>query len=197
MSKLIYLIRHGHSLHNDLYTKLGMSAFTLPEVTDSPLTQNGIKQADLLRRTFDKDIDLILVSPLSRALQTAHIVFGQSDIPIICEEFLREYPLGHQTCNKRSDIEVMKIQYPRIQFNIESNKDIFWKHTPETMDELNTRIEKTKEYLLNLSEKKIAIVGHSSFIGQLKDNHIKYIENGEKELQHCFPYEYILHKNNI
>ena len=91
----------------------------------------------------------------------------------------------------------MKIQYPTIQFNIESNKDIFWKHTPETMDELNIRIEKTKEYLLNLSEKKIAIVGHSAFIGQLKDNHIKYIENGETELQYCFPYEYILHKNNI
>ena len=41
-------------------------------------------------------------------------------------------------------------------------------------------------------EKKIAIVGHSSFIGQFKDYHIGYMENGDEELKHCYPYEFKL-----
>ena len=30
--KTLYLIRHGHSLHNELFPKLGMQAFRIPEV---------------------------------------------------------------------------------------------------------------------------------------------------------------------
>mgnify|MGYP001169291272 CR=1 FL=1 len=36
---------------------------------------------------------------------------------------------------------------------------------------------------------KIAIVSHSGFIGRYKDKYIRYIENGDTELKHCFPYE--------
>ena len=47
-------------------------------------------------------------------------------------------------------------------------------------------------YLKNRKEKNIAIVGHNSFFGQFKDNHIGYIENGDSELKHCYPYKFIL-----
>ena len=46
------------------------------------------------------------------------------------------------------------------------------------------------DYLKLKSEKKIAIVGHSSFIGQFKDYHIGYKENGDEELKHCYPYKF-------
>ena len=37
--------------------------------------------------------------------------------------------------------------------------------------------------------RNIAIVGHGSFIGQFKDKEIRYIDNGQEELKHCYPYE--------
>ena len=41
MSKRLFFIRHGYSLHNQLYPKMGMSAFYDPEVIDSPLLNKG------------------------------------------------------------------------------------------------------------------------------------------------------------
>ena len=37
-------------------------------------------------------------------------------------------------------------------------------------------------YLKSRTEKNIAIVGHNSYFGQFKDNHIGYMENGDEEL---------------
>ena len=200
MSKRLFFIRHGYSLHNQLYPKMGMSAFYDPEVIDSPLLNKGREEALNLRNKesiyeyMTTKVELVLVSPLVRALETADIIFKDSNIPIICEEFLREYPNGKQTCNKRSDILSMQDKFPSINFkNIISNQDIYWNEDRhETLDELNKRIVMTKEYLFNRPEQTIAIVGHSSFIGQFQDNHIRYLENGEEELKHCYPYEYIL-----
>ena len=48
MSKLLYLIRHGHALHNALFPTLGIQAFRIPEVIDSPLTEIGLSQASEL-----------------------------------------------------------------------------------------------------------------------------------------------------
>ena len=200
MSKRIFLIRHGYSLHNQLYPKMGMSAFYDNEVIDSPLLNKGRDEAQELRNKesiyqyMTSKVELVLVSPLVRALETASIIFKDSNIPIVCHEFLREYPNGKQICNQRSEIVSRIKEYPHINFeNIVSNKDIYWNEDRhETLDELNKRIEITKKYLFNRPEQTIAIVGHGSFIGQFKDNHIRYLENGEEELKHCYPYEYIL-----
>lgn len=204
MSKRIFFIRHGYSLHNQLYPKMGMGAFYDNEVIDSPLLNKGRQQAQELRNKesiyqyMNSKVELVLVSPLVRALETASIIFKDSKIPIICQEFLREYPNGKQTCNQRLQIVPRIKEYPSINFeNIISNKDIYWNEDRhETIDELNKRIDITKKYLMSRPEQTIAIVGHSSFIGQFKDNHIRYIENGEEELKHCHPYEYILKNKN-
>ena len=42
----------------------------------------------------------------------------------------------------------------------------------ENIDDLNSRINLMKKYIFNLKEKNIAIVGHSSYLGQFKDNYI-------------------------
>ena len=75
------------------------------------------------------------------------------------------------------------------------DKDIYWKSNEndmETIDELDERIEEMKKYLINLEEKDIAIVSHSSILGQLKDNYIPLIENGDEELKYCHPYHFKL-----
>ena len=192
MSQSLYLIRHGKALHNELYDIIGVNAFRAPEVVDSPLTSEGHQQAlDLGETIHDKNIELVLVSPLTRALQTAHGIFKNTDIPIRCLECLREYPIGEDTCNQRSDISLLKVRFPRIDFSkIEIDEDILWTETRETRENLQKRVDEAKRYIKTLPETKIAIVSHNGFIGQLKDKHISYMENGEQDLKHCEPYEY-------
>jgi hypothetical protein len=50
------------------------------------------------------------------------------------------------------------------------------------------RINKLINFIHSRPETHIALVNHSSFIGQLKDKEIKYLDNGQEELKHCYPY---------
>ena len=195
MSKSLYLIRHGHSLHNELFHKIGVQAFRIPATIDSPLTQEGHLQSIELGQSWQKkkEIELVLVSPLTRTLETCMNIFGDTEIPIISQEFLREYPIGEDTCNKRSSLTLLKNHFPKIEFQLDVDQDTLWKEDyRENMIELEQRLEKMITYLQKRHEKNIAIVGHSSFFGQFKDNHIGYLENGDEELKHCYPYEFIL-----
>ncbi len=190
--KNIYLIRHGMAQHNTLFNKYGVNIFYNPYYLDTKLVEEGHKQSkDLKNSKILNNIDLVLTSSLSRCLQTTYNIFSEKNIPIIALDILKEYPQGLQTCNRRSDIDILIPLYPQIDFsNIIHNEDILWNEKKEeTIDELNKRIKTFKNFLKNRSEKNIAIVGHSSFFGQFKDNKISYIENGDKELEHCFPYK--------
>jgi len=193
MNKTLYCIRHGEALHNELYKKKGSQVFYNKDYVDTVLTPKGETQSlDLGKYWLNKnEIELVIVSPLKRTLQTAYNIFKDTDIPIISLEFTREYPMGLHTCNKRSNLEELKILYPTIDFStIFENKDMLWNNKrEETIGELNLRIGELYYYINNRPEKKIAFVNHSSFIGQMKDNHIKYLDNGEEELKHCYPYE--------
>jgi broad specificity phosphatase PhoE len=195
MSQILHLVRHGHSLHNELFHKIGVQAFRIPATIDSPLTQEGHLQSIELGHSWHnkKDIELILVSPLTRALETCMNIFGDTEIPIISNEFLREYPIGEDTCNKRSSLSLLKNRFPKIDFQLDVDRDTLWKEDyRENIIELEQRLEKMITYLQRRPEKNIAIIGHSSFFGQFKDNHIGYLENGDEELKHCYPYEFIL-----
>jgi broad specificity phosphatase PhoE len=195
MNQTLYLIRHGHSLHNELFHTLGVKAFRIKETIDAPLTVIGEQQSIELGHSWKNkhEIELVLVSPLMRALQTTANIFNDTTIPIICKEFIREYPIGEDTCNQRSDLSTMKHQFSQIDFSeIEEMKDIYWSEERETIESLNQRIELMETYIRERKETKIAIIGHGSFIGHLKDNHMPYAENGDEELKHCYPYEYHL-----
>ena len=193
MNKTLFLIRHGHALHNELFMKIGVNAFRIPEVIDSPLTPLGIQQAKDLNKTWrnKEDIELVLVSPLKRCLKTANIIFKDTQIPIVCQEFLRENPIGEDTCNMRSQTNHLKNEYPNINFSdIQLQIDSLWTEERETINQLNQRIDTMIQYIQKRKEKNIAIVSHSSYLGHYKDNKIGYIENGDQELKHCYPYEY-------
>ena len=193
MSKILHLVRHGHSLHNELFHKIGVQAFRTPATIDAPLTQEGHIQSIELSHSWSqkKDIELILVSPLTRTLETCMNIFGDTNINIESHEFLREYPIGEDTCNKRSSLTLLKNRYPKVDFQLSIDEDILWREDyRETVEELEERLQIMINYLKGRKETNIAIIGHSSFFGQFKDNHISYMENGEQDLRHCDPYEY-------
>ena len=119
MVKTLYLIRHGEALHNVMFKKMGEAAFRSPLVIDAPLTQMGQEQSIRLGYQWKEklNIELVLVSPLMRTLETAMNIFGELRTPIVCQEFLREYPLGRDTCNRRSDRDFLQKKFPKIDFN--------------------------------------------------------------------------------
>ncbi len=86
----IYITRHGETLLNTLDCFQGSS-----DAPETYLTQRGIRQAELLgRRLQDTPIDLILSSPLKRAVDTASIIRGDRDIPLLTDDGLLERSLG-------------------------------------------------------------------------------------------------------
>lgn len=69
----IYFVRHGRSTHNE-------SDEDRPLIWDAPLHEKGIRQAELLRAKFqDLRLDVVVSSPLTRALQTALIALGADE----------------------------------------------------------------------------------------------------------------------
>lgn len=113
---------------------------------------------------------------------------------MIALDYCREYPLGLHTCNRRSSKDELEILYPDVNFeDLKTNFDETWlSDRLETIEELESRIEKLLEFVKNRPENKIAFINHSSFIGQMKDKKIKYLDNNEEELKYCYPYEFKL-----
>ena len=69
--KKIYLMRHGETLFNTMDVNQGQC--------DSPLTENGIRQAKAAKAWFDAHnvhFDAVYSSTLERACDTAEIVSG-------------------------------------------------------------------------------------------------------------------------
>lgn len=82
----LYLIRHGETEPNRTGVLMGS--------TDVPLNDLGRRQASALRQRLDGlEIDAIFASPLSRATETATLVFGEQ-ATIITDSSLAEFHFG-------------------------------------------------------------------------------------------------------
>lgn len=118
--KTLYLIRHGIAVHNVAQHENKNFDPASELYTDAPLISRcesqsmitGKKLRDILNaRTGDStSIELIVVSPLTRCIQTAAIAFpGCFDaVPVVCHEDVREAH-GVNTADRRrrrTDIEV-------------------------------------------------------------------------------------------
>lgn len=191
MKKTIYCIRHGTALHNINFKTMGHKAYT--SVRDTPLVEQGIKDAHYLENTWDKiyDIELVVVSPLSRTLHTADIIFKNCKIPTIVLDQLKEYPQSNEICNFRNSKSNLKQIYPSMDFTyIQYENDNEWCDTalPTDIDikKLKERIYEFKKWISKRPEKTIAVVGHSSYFNMLINGHVD-CEN--TALKHCHPYK--------
>ena len=87
MTAQIYAIRHGETEWNSLGRQQGH--------LDSPLTPNGVRQANLLAGgLLPKRIEILYSSDLGRALQTAEIIAKTLSLNVCTDSRLRERHLG-------------------------------------------------------------------------------------------------------
>ena len=83
----IYLIRHGETSWNTLGRLQGR--------TDIELNENGIRLAKITgEKLKDVHFDLAIASPLKRAYETAGLVLGDRNIPILTDERIEEISFG-------------------------------------------------------------------------------------------------------
>ena len=189
--KTLYFIRHGTALHNLLFWKIGNEAYTT--YRDTPLVQRGFEEASELGKTWKEinEIELVLVSPLLRTLQTQINIFGVNSSPIlkniISLDCLVESPIGgKEICNKRKNKSMLKKNFPWVNFDHMENEEFKWSHNEETEEELQKRIDEFIEFIKTRCEQKIVIISHSSWITKYLYNKLSSEEN---DLKHCFPYK--------
>ncbi len=144
----LYLIRHGQTEWAHLGKHTGL--------TDIPLTELGRDQATLLHPIFDETpFDLILSSPLQRALTTAQIA-GAGDRIEICPDLV-EWNYGSYE----------GLTTPQIR---ETNPHwTVWTHaTPngETAEQITTRADRILNRLRPLTG-NIALFSHGHFLRAL------------------------------
>ncbi|MCC8066807.1 MAG: histidine phosphatase family protein [Clostridiales bacterium] len=99
----IYVARHGQTRWNLEDRVSGR--------TDIPLTDQGWRQAEqLAEEVAGLDIDLMIVSPLLRAQQTAGVIARRCGIPMSTDERLIEFDFGVFEGRHRTDPEFRAIR---------------------------------------------------------------------------------------
>ena len=169
-SQSLVFIRHGQAKHNVDWRAL--------DEKDPPLTEAGIKQVEDLRamilnefpRYFD-DVELVIVSPLRRALKTMMILFGNRGNGIYGKAIMVE-PIAAERGNKLCDIGIKKgdllEEFPEVKLlkTMRELKKKWWKY-PEEMTEFKNRMLRLKLWIQSRPEENILLITHDGVIQAL------------------------------
>ena len=163
----IYLIRHAQSAFNALYD----SNKPDPMIFDAPITELGETQARQARNEVEKlDINNLIVSPFTRTLQTAQLIF-ENRLPFQINAAVREQLVN--SCDVGSPPHKLAKDFPHLNF---SHLDECWWHdgekdhrgiSVEPEEVLMERANKFAEYIKRESIHSTAIVSHGNFIRAL------------------------------
>ncbi len=152
----IYIVRHGETEWN--FKKL------IQGQSDSPLTEEGIKQAKGLSKKLNKvKFDLVFSSDLLRAKRTAEIIIAEQKLEIATSELLRERRFGKlegkpvQTLRAFDEL-FAKLRHEEI-YSYKSSPDV------ESDEEIVTRlITFLREAAISHPGKKILVVTHGGIM---------------------------------
>lgn len=152
---MLYIMRHGKTDWNELHKLQGR--------TDIPLNETGRKMALKAKEEYKSlHIDVCYCSPLVRASETARIVLGDRNIPIITDNRLVEMGFGEYEGIENS------FELPDCPINVIFNHPEEYKESvggAETFEELFAR---TGEFLREMVKpqlddgKDVLIVGHGA-----------------------------------
>jgi len=155
MKTTIMLIRHGETEWNILGKFQGS--------TDIPLSNEGIRQAFMLKERLKSDFDYIFSSPLKRAYETAKILCDESGKQVSIAEEIREINFGEW---EGLTVKGIAEKYPDI-FNEWRNDKREGKFCGGDMSTLNASI-RAKNCIMEIANKhkgkKIVIVAHGGII---------------------------------
>ncbi len=142
--KITYFV-HGTTTDNENNVSSGWK--------DVELSERGVRQSEeLLAKISEQKFDSIFCSDLKRAIDSAHITWGESGMPIMKDERLRECNYGDYNGMSSDIVEPMQ------EINIETKFP-----NGESYNEVKERIESFLNFLKeNYEGKHIAIVAHKA-----------------------------------
>ena len=144
----IYVVRHGQTDYNVKKVFQGH--------IDIPLNETGEKQAQETASKFRNiDADMILVSPLQRALQTAKPISKITEVPITIEDRIIERSFGNMEGHQnREDWNI------KMMLDYEKNYDI------ENIEPIQSLFKRVYDFLDEITEKykdkKVVLVTHGA-----------------------------------
>ena len=155
MNTVIYAVRHGETEWNALEKTQGH--------LDSPLTENGIRQAQLLAGGLaGKNIDILFSSDLGRALRTAEIIAKRLSLDIHTDARLRERNLGIMQGLTPGEFEG---RHPEEAARFYSNDPDYVVPGGESLRQLFDRsVECAEDVARNNAGKIVLIVGHGGVL---------------------------------
>lgn len=149
---MIYLIRHGKiQVEDDQRRYIGQ--------LDLPLTEEGIRQAQNLQKRLARvDFETVYCSDLSRSRQTAEIIVGSKNTPIISRKEIREIDLGEWEGLSFADVAR---RFPN-EFK-SRGADIGYYRTPggESFADCSKRVVIALHEIMQNSRGNILIAGHA------------------------------------
>ena len=163
----IYIVRHGETDWNVDKKCQGQ--------TDIPLNQTGKEQAEKTRELLlNKNIDLIICSPLGRAKETANIINKDRNIDIIFDDRLKERKFGDFEGLHFSEFDYEEFwayndnTYPKAESTPE-----FFDRISGFLDEIKNKY-KDKNVLLS-THGGVTIAVHCYFNGMPKDKDLRKV----------------------
>jgi len=172
----IYLVRHAQSVFNAVFDPKAPD----PMIFDAPITPLGEGQARQAGTEVSQfNISSVIVSPLTRALQTAQLMFDDK-MPFYVDPMVRER-LCH-SCDVGRSPQELRSAFPRFGFD---HLGSCWWHDGENDERgisvephtsLERRADVFADYLKRERVHSTAVVTHGRFIRALTGIQIKNCE---------------------
>lgn len=160
----VHLIRHGQSEFNRIWDVEGRD----PLIRDAPLSQTGLAQvAAAQAAALALAPDVVITSPLTRAIQTAVGLYGGSGVPIEVTH------LHAERLTNTDDIGSPPAELARrfAELRFDHLPERWWYDGP--LDDLGVPVEPGRHFhprvaawvdmLHTRPEERVVVVGHSTF----------------------------------
>lgn len=152
--KTVYLVRHGQSEGN-----VSASFQTL----DSPLSDVGKSQAKELAKRFSKiDFDVLISSPLPRAMETAKTIGSVTGLKPEYFELFREREKPESTVGKLHSDKGASLTYQKWIKSLYTHG--MRVENGENFDDIVSRSDEALAFLEERSESSIVVVTHGYFL---------------------------------
>lgn len=185
-AKTILCIRHGESTFNRAWRATPVD----PLHFDAPLSDTGHEQVQQARPALvDAPVEIVIVSPLTRALQTALGLFGDHPRapPMLVSPLARERV--ENSCDVGRSPALLSADFPSLE--VAHLEDVWW-HADGEADErgicvepfeaVDTRVAAFRSFLAGRPERFIAVVAHGTFFFHLTGRHLANCEAATFEL---------------
>ena len=166
----MFLLRHGQSYFNLHFNQTRKD----PGIEDPELTPLGARQAaEAAAQLADTALSRIIVSPYSRALQTAEPIIAMHQVPVDVMQVVRERTAF--VCDVGSPPGLLASRFPRHDFAHLPQR--WWHEGMETEVETVTRADAFRAQMAARNDStQILVVSHWAFILALSG---KSTDNGE------------------